>query len=138
MLKGGEARGWREQQRDGAGEAGAGRRRSEKAPSVVLNPPRTRLPCPRSPGLWKKLRCSQKKPLKLLPAGFCHGLVQLFSDTWKGSRVRGAAVVALQEGCAARLLALLEEWRLCALHAERSTVQSSDVNLVRCLQTRRD
>lgn len=116
----------------------AGRRRSEKAPSVVLNPPQTRLPCPRPPGLREKLRRSQKKPRKLLPAALCRGLVQLFSDTWQGSRVRGAAVVALQEGREARLLALLEEWRLCALRAERATVQSSDVNLVRCLQTRRD
>ncbi|NWX09745.1 H3 protein, partial [Caloenas nicobarica] len=94
--------------------------------------------CPHLPGLWKKLRRLQKKPLKLLPAAFCRGLVQLFSDTWKGFQVHGAAVVALREACEVHLLALLEEWRLCALHAKRSTVQTSDVNLVRCLQVKRD
>ncbi|NWH25470.1 H3 protein, partial [Grus americana] len=91
----------------------------------------------RAPTLWQKLRLSRKKHLKLLPvASFC-GLVRGFSVTWEGFGVQAAAVAALREGCEAHLLALLEEWGLCALHAKRSAVRTADVSLVRCLRVKR-
>ncbi|NXF65112.1 H3 protein, partial [Ciccaba nigrolineata] len=91
----------------------------------------------RALALWKKLRVSRKKPLELLPAASFCGLVRGFSVSRKGFGVHGAAVAALREGCEAHLLALLEEWGLCALHAKRAVVQIADVRLVRCLQERR-
>ncbi|XP_009986735.1 PREDICTED: histone H3-like [Tauraco erythrolophus] len=48
-----------------------------------------------------------------------------------------AAVAALREGCEAHLLALLEEWGLCALHAKRVAVRAADVSLVKCLRVKR-
>ncbi|NWU54709.1 H3 protein, partial [Dromas ardeola] len=92
---------------------------------------------PRPLPLWKKLRLSQKKNPKLLPAAFFRGLVRRFSVIQAGFGVHGAAVAALQEGCEAHLLALLEEWGLCALHAKRAAVQTADVSLVKCLQVKR-
>ncbi|NXV84554.1 H3 protein, partial [Calonectris borealis] len=92
---------------------------------------------PRAPAPWKKLRHSWKKTLKLLPAAFFRGLVRGFSIIREGFGVHGAAVVALREGCEVHLVALLEEWGLCALHAKRSAVQTADVNLVRCLRVKR-
>ncbi|NXS48671.1 H3 protein, partial [Balaeniceps rex] len=91
----------------------------------------------RAPALWKKLRLSQKKTLKLLPAASFCGLVRGFPVIRKGFGVHGAAVAALREGCEVHLLALLEEWGLCALHAKRSAVRTADVSLVRCLQVKR-
>ena len=88
--------------------------------------------------LWKKLRLSWKKNPKLLPAASFHGLVQGFSLIREGFGVHGAAVAALREGCEAHLLALLEEWGLCALHARRSAVRTADVRLVRCIRVKRD
>ncbi|NXN58077.1 H3 protein, partial [Rynchops niger] len=92
---------------------------------------------PRSLALWKKLRLSRKKNPKLIPTAFFRGLVRHFSVFQVGFRVHRAAVAALQEGCKAYLLALLEDWGLCALHAKRATVQTADVNLVKCLQVKR-
>ncbi|NXS68145.1 H3 protein, partial [Pandion haliaetus] len=91
----------------------------------------------RAPTLWKKLHLSQRKKPKLLPVASFHGLVRSFSIIQKGFGVHGAAVAALREGCEAHLLALLEEWGLCALHAKRSAVQTADVRLVRCLRVKR-
>ncbi|NXF55943.1 H3 protein, partial [Oceanites oceanicus] len=90
-----------------------------------------------APAPWKKLRLSRKKSLKLLPAASFCGLVQGFSVIQEGFGLHAAAVAALREGCEAHLLALLEEWGLCALHAKRSVVQTADVNLVRCLRVKR-
>uniref|UniRef100_A0A8B9RZ53 Core Histone H2A/H2B/H3 domain-containing protein n=1 Tax=Accipiter nisus TaxID=211598 RepID=A0A8B9RZ53_9AVES len=107
-------------------------------PSPAPPHPKTRpRPPPQAAALWKKLCLSQKKTLKLLPAGSFRGLVRGFSVIQKGFGVRGAAMAALQEGREARLLALLEEWGLCALRAKRSAVQTADVRLVRCLQVKR-
>ncbi|NXG89028.1 H3 protein, partial [Stercorarius parasiticus] len=93
---------------------------------------------PRRPlTLWKKLCLSRKKNPKLLPTASLRGLVRHFSVIQAGFGVHGAAVAALQEGCEAYLLALLEEWGLCALHAKRAAVQTADVNLVKCLQVKR-
>lgn len=89
------------------------------------------------PALWKKLRLARKKHLKLLPAASFCGLVRGFSLIWGGFGVHGAAVAALREGCEVHLLALLEEWGLCALHAKRAAVQIADVSLVRCLRMKR-
>ncbi|NWQ92686.1 H3 protein, partial [Burhinus bistriatus] len=91
----------------------------------------------RPPALWKKLRLSRKKNPKLLPDAFFRGLARGFSLIREGFGVHGAAVAALREGCEAHLLALLEEWGLCALHAKRSAVQTADVSLVRCLRVKR-
>ncbi|NWS64585.1 H3 protein, partial [Chunga burmeisteri] len=91
----------------------------------------------RPPALWKKLRFSRRKNRSIFPtASFC-GLVRGFSVVREGFGVHGTAVAALREGCEAHLLALLEEWGLCALHAKRSAVQTADVRLVRCLQVKR-
>ncbi|NXV77665.1 H3 protein, partial [Atlantisia rogersi] len=90
----------------------------------------------RAPPLWKKLRLSRRKPLQLLPAASIRLLVRSFPSV--GCRGLGAgAAAALREGCEAHLLAVLEEWGLCALHAKRSGVRMADVSLVRCLRVRR-
>ncbi|NXG60971.1 H3 protein, partial [Hemiprocne comata] len=64
-------------------------------------------------------------------------LVRGLSGPRAGFGVQGAAVAALREGCEAHLLALLEDWGLCALHAKRAAVRIADVSLVRCLRLRR-
>ncbi|NXN43836.1 H3 protein, partial [Rhinoptilus africanus] len=92
---------------------------------------------PRPLTLRERLRLSQKKNSQLLPMAFFRGLVRCSSATQEGFGVHGAAVAALREGCEAHLLALLEEWGLCALHAKRAAVQTADVNLVKCLQVKR-
>ncbi|NWX75671.1 H3 protein, partial [Alca torda] len=92
---------------------------------------------PRRVALWKKLCVSGKKNPQLLPAAFSRGLARCFSAARAGFGVHGAAVAALREGCEAYLLALLEEWGLCALHAKRASVRAADVNLVKCLQVKR-
>ncbi|KAF1453397.1 H3 protein, partial [Pygoscelis papua] len=91
----------------------------------------------RAPALWKKLRLSRKKPLRLLPAASFCGLLRGFSVSREGFGVGPGAVAALREGCEAHLLALLEEWGLCALHAKRAAVRTADLSLVRCLRVRR-
>ncbi|NXU24201.1 H3 protein, partial [Thalassarche chlororhynchos] len=90
-----------------------------------------------APAPWKKLRLPRKKTLKLLPAASFCGLVRGFSVSRESFGVQAAAVAALREGCEAQLLALLEEWGLCALHAKRAAVQTADVSLVRCLRVKR-
>ncbi|NWI70097.1 H3 protein, partial [Todus mexicanus] len=89
------------------------------------------------PPLWKKLRLPRKKNLELLPAAPFRRLLRSFAVVQGGFWVQGAAVAALREGCEAHLLALLEEWGLCALHAKRAAVRAADVNLVRCLRRKR-
>ncbi|NWI22547.1 H3 protein, partial [Sula dactylatra] len=91
----------------------------------------------RAPSLWEKLRHSRKKTLKLLPAASFRGLARSVSVHREGFGLQAGAAAALREGCEAQLLALLEEWGLCALHAKRSTVQTADVSLVRCLRVKR-
>ncbi|NXW52772.1 H3 protein, partial [Nyctiprogne leucopyga] len=91
----------------------------------------------RLPALWKKLRLSRKKPVELLPAAAFRALVRSVPVLRAGLGVDGAAVAALRGGCEAHLLALLEEWGLCALHAKRAVIQSADVKLVRCLRGKR-
>ncbi|NXA21445.1 H3 protein, partial [Ibidorhyncha struthersii] len=91
----------------------------------------------RAPALWKKLRLSQKKNPKLLPGALFYGLLRGFLGSRESFGVQGAAVAALREGCEAHLLALLEEWGLCALHAKRAAVQTADVSLVRSLRVKR-
>ncbi|NXG70011.1 H3 protein, partial [Baryphthengus martii] len=90
-----------------------------------------------APALRKKLRLPRKKRLELLPAAAFRQLVQSFAVVRGGLGVQGGAVAALREGCEAHLLALLEEWGLCALHAKRVAVRVADVNLVRCLRGNR-
>ncbi|NXV53290.1 H3 protein, partial [Uria aalge] len=90
---------------------------------------------PRRLTLWKKL--SGKKNPQLLPVAFSRGLARRFSTSRAGFGAHGAAVAALREGCEAHLLALLEEWGLCALHAKRAAVRAADVNLVKCLRVKR-
>ncbi|NXD88721.1 H3 protein, partial [Halcyon senegalensis] len=89
------------------------------------------------PALWKKLRFPRKKPSQLLPAAAFRRLVRSFALVQGGFGVQGVAVAALREACEAHLLALLEEWGLCALHAKRIAVRAADVNLVRCLRGNR-
>lgn len=72
--------------------------------------------------LRERVRHSQRKYLKLLPAASFHRLVQGLSAILKGFGVHGAAVEAL-----------LEEWVLCALHAKGPAIQIADVMLVRLL-----
>ncbi|NXN92011.1 H3 protein, partial [Rhinopomastus cyanomelas] len=86
--------------------------------------------------LWKKLRVGRRKPPELLPAAAFRRLVQ--SLVPPGSfGVQGAAVGGLREGCKAHLVALLEVWGLCALHAKRAAPRAADVQLVRCLRAER-
>ncbi|NXL68955.1 H3 protein, partial [Chordeiles acutipennis] len=91
----------------------------------------------RLPALWKKLRLFKKKPFRLLPAASFGALVRSCSVLRAGFGVHGAAVAALRDGCEVHLLALLEEWALCARHAKRTLIQSADIRLVRCLRVRR-
>ncbi|KAF1553480.1 histone H3, partial [Eudyptes schlegeli] len=92
----------------------------------------------RAPTLWKKLRLSRKKPRQLLPAAsFCGLLLRGFALARRGFGVLPGAVAALREGCEAHLLALLEEWGLCALHAKRAAVRTADLSLLRCLRVKR-
>ncbi|NXP12210.1 H3 protein, partial [Thinocorus orbignyianus] len=92
---------------------------------------------PGPPALWRRLRLQQKKTLNSLPAASFSRLLRGFSPIREGFGVQGAAVGALREGCEAHLLALLEDWGLCALHAGRDTLQASDLSLVRCLRLKR-
>ncbi|NXJ87166.1 H3 protein, partial [Trogon melanurus] len=87
--------------------------------------------------LWKKLRLSGKKNLELLPAASFRRLVRGLAAARRGFGVQGAAVAALREGAEAQLLALLEDWGLCARHAKRATVRAADAALVRCLRRKR-
>ncbi|NXW56697.1 H3 protein, partial [Eurystomus gularis] len=91
----------------------------------------------RVPPLWKKLRVSQKKSLESFSAGAFRRLLRGFPAGQEQVGVQGAAVAALREGCEVHLLALLEEWGLCALHAKRAAVRAADVSLVRCLRVKR-
>uniref|UniRef100_A0A8C3J0B6 Histone H3 n=1 Tax=Calidris pygmaea TaxID=425635 RepID=A0A8C3J0B6_9CHAR len=102
----------------------------------VLTPVRTR-GWGGAPSLWEKLRLSRKKAPKLLPEASLAGLVRGLSPLRGGLGVRGAALAALREGCEAQLLALLEEWGLCALHAKRAAPRAADIRLVRCLRVKR-
>ncbi|NXT30529.1 H3 protein, partial [Syrrhaptes paradoxus] len=86
----------------------------------------------KTPSLWKKLRFSRKKTSQLLPEASFRELVRGCCGIREGFGVHAAAVAALREACEAHLLALLEEWGLCALHAKRSSIRSADVSLVKC------
>ncbi|KAM6233290.1 uncharacterized protein LJ264_014502 [Porphyrio hochstetteri] len=113
-----------------------GGKRPCSAPSPPQDSPKPLPSPPRARPLWEKLRLSQRKPLKLFPAASIHVLVRSFPSTGRKWLGAGAAA-ALREGCEAHLLAVLEEWGLCALHAKRSVVRMADVSLVRCLRVRR-
>ncbi|NXY84248.1 H3 protein, partial [Alcedo cyanopectus] len=90
---------------------------------------------PRAPR--KKPRSPRKKPRELLPAAPFQRLVRSFAHQRGGFGVEGVAVAALREACEAQLLALLEVWGLCALHAKRAAVRAADIQLVRCLRGNR-
>ncbi|NXK46494.1 H3 protein, partial [Chauna torquata] len=85
---------------------------------------------PQASTLRKKLRSSWKRSLWLFPLTSIRGLL-------RGFGVHAAAAAALRAGCEAHLLALLEDWGLCARHAKRVAVEAADVRLVRCLQGKR-
>ncbi|NXI68298.1 H31 protein, partial [Anseranas semipalmata] len=85
---------------------------------------------PRASRLRKKLNFSRKRSLQLLPTASVRRLL-------RGFGVHAAAVAALRAGCEAHLLALLEDWGLCARHAKRVAVEAADVRLVRCIQGKR-
>ncbi|NWU88472.1 H3 protein, partial [Upupa epops] len=89
------------------------------------------------PTLWKKLLRGRKKPPGLLPSAAFQRLVRSLLSS-RGFSMQGPAVAALREGCEAQLVALLEDWRLCALHAKRTALQVADVKLARCLQGKRE
>ncbi|NXP56840.1 H3 protein, partial [Heliornis fulica] len=91
----------------------------------------------RAPPLGKKPRRSRRKAFKLLPEASFHRLVRNIFVTRSGFGLQASAVGALREGCEAHLLGVLEEWGLCALHAERFVIRMADVSLVRCLRVKR-
>ncbi|XP_064329881.1 histone H3-like [Phalacrocorax carbo] len=109
----------------------------KNACSRAPKPPKTRPPPRRPPSLWEKLRRSPKPPLGLLPAASFRASVRSAAALREGFGVQAGAAAALREGCEAHLLALLEAWGLCALHAKRSVVRVADVSLVRSLRVKR-
>uniref|UniRef100_A0A674IRN9 Core Histone H2A/H2B/H3 domain-containing protein n=1 Tax=Terrapene triunguis TaxID=2587831 RepID=A0A674IRN9_9SAUR len=72
----------------------------------------------------------------LLPKRSFQRLSKVVIQSSGGSRLRVQlpTYLALQEATEAYLVQLCEDWKLCALHAKRVTVASSDVHLVRCLR----
>ncbi|NXE30637.1 H3 protein, partial [Ardeotis kori] len=90
-----------------------------------------------APPLRKKFGFLRKRSPRLLPAASLRELARGFFQSREGFGVQAAAAAALREGCEAHLLALLEEWGLCALHAGRAAVRRADVHLVRCLRVKR-
>ncbi|NXG40196.1 H3 protein, partial [Dromaius novaehollandiae] len=84
--------------------------------------------------LRQKLRASSKRPPWLLPASSLQRLLRGVPGVQKGFGVQAAAVTALQAGCEVHLLALLQDWGQCALHAKRAVVRAADVKLVKCLR----
>ncbi|NWS78961.1 H3 protein, partial [Crotophaga sulcirostris] len=87
--------------------------------------------------LWKQVHRSRKRKPELPPAASLCGLLRSFSVVPEGFRVEPAALVALWEGCEAHLLAQLEAWWLCALHAKRSALRNADIQLVKSLRVKR-
>ncbi|TFJ97596.1 histone H3.3 [Platysternon megacephalum] len=85
--------------------------------------------------LWQS-RGSPKSTEMLLRKRSFQRLSKLVIQSFGGSRLRVQfpAYLALQEATEAYLVQLCEDWKLCALHAKRVTVVSSDVHLVRCLR----
>ncbi|XP_062454514.1 uncharacterized protein LOC134152839 [Rhea pennata] len=91
----------------------------------------------RAAPLWQKLRSSSKLSPRFLPASSILRLLRGVPGFRRGFRVQAAAVAALQVGCEAHLLTLLDDWGQCALHARRAVVQAADVKLVRFLRGQR-
>ncbi|CAM4667358.1 unnamed protein product [Caretta caretta] len=84
---------------------------------------------------WQS-RGSPKSSEMLLPKRPFQRLSKVVFQSSGGSRLRvqSPTYLALQEATEAFLVQLCEDWKLCALHAKRVTVVSSDVHLVRCLR----
>uniref|UniRef100_A0A8C3HMF5 Core Histone H2A/H2B/H3 domain-containing protein n=1 Tax=Chrysemys picta bellii TaxID=8478 RepID=A0A8C3HMF5_CHRPI len=85
--------------------------------------------------LWQS-RGSRKSTELLLPKQSFQRLSKMVIQSAGGNRLRVQlpTYLALQEATEAYLVQLCEDWKLCALHAKRVTVASSDVHLVRCLR----
>ncbi|NXD18292.1 H3 protein, partial [Nothocercus nigrocapillus] len=92
---------------------------------------------PPAAALQRKLRPFAKRRPRFLPTPELLRLLRGVAGTQKGLAVQAAAVAALRAGCEAHLLALLQDWGQCALHARRAAVRSADVRLVRCLRGER-
>ncbi|XP_063998009.1 uncharacterized protein LOC135174606 [Pogoniulus pusillus] len=116
--------------------ATGGRKKPPNAPSPSPKPPAKRPPPPsRPPAPWKKLlRPPKKRSELLLPSAAIRGLLRGVCGLRASVEVQGEAVAALRAGCEAQLLALFEDLRLCAGHAERVAVHAADLSLLRCLR----
>ena len=66
-------------------------------------------------------------------------LVREIAQTFKQDvRFRSAALMALQEACAAYLVCLFEDTNLCTIHAKRVTIMPKDIQLARRIRGKRN
>ena len=56
---------------------------------------------------------------------------EILSDYNDSLRIMSSALLALQEGAEAYLVELFEDVNLCAIHANRVTIMSKDIQLAR-------